>query len=172
MEFMYFDEEFLAELVEAIAQAELQVIMIGNAAAIVHGVPVLTKDVDFMVRDHPQLEKKLKKFAQSFGVTLTRPYEPLAKVIRAMGRRVGIDFVFSLSSGKSFESIRSRATKIRIGRRMVWVASLDDVIAAKEAAGRPKDKAALPILKESLRVKNGYEQEKKSAYRNRKKKEK
>jgi hypothetical protein len=29
----------------------------------------------------------------------------------------------------------------------VWVASLDDAIAAKEAAGRPKDKATLEILK-------------------------
>ncbi|MDZ7301118.1 MAG: hypothetical protein ONB44_03120 [candidate division KSB1 bacterium] len=79
-----------------------------------------------------------------------------------------MDFVFSVSSGKSFESIRSRATKIRIGRRMVWVASLEDVIAAKEAAGRPKDKAALPILKAALRVKNGYEQQKRSKYRSKK----
>jgi hypothetical protein len=29
----------------------------------------------------------------------------------------------------------------------VWVASLDDAIAAKEAAGRPKDKATLEIFK-------------------------
>jgi len=71
---MSFDESFLAELVEAVAQAGLQIIVIGNAAAILHGVPVLTQDVDFMVRDHPQLEKKLKNFAKIFGAALTRPY--------------------------------------------------------------------------------------------------
>ncbi|MDZ7290599.1 MAG: hypothetical protein ONB44_03115 [candidate division KSB1 bacterium] len=57
---MSFDEEFLAELVEAVTKAGLQVIVIGNAAAIVHGVPVLTKDIDLMVLDHPQLEKNCK----------------------------------------------------------------------------------------------------------------
>lgn len=57
---MSFDEKLLAELVEATARAGLQVILIGNVAAIVHGVPVLTRDVDFMVRDHPQRKKSCR----------------------------------------------------------------------------------------------------------------
>jgi len=154
---MSFDESFLIELAETVAQADLQVIFIGNAAAILHGVPVLTQDVDLLVRDHPQLEKKLQKFAKIFGATLTRPYEPTSQVIRAVGRPVGVDFVVRLSSRKSFESIRSRATKIQIGKRMVWVASLEDIIAAKEAANRPKDKATLQMLKETLRIKSSME---------------
>jgi len=151
---MSFDEKFLSELVEAVSQAELQVIVIGNAAAILHGVPVLTQDVDFMVRNHPQLEKKLKKFAKIFGAALTRPYEPSSQMIRVVGLPVQVDFILQLSSRKSFESIRSRATKVRIGKRLVWVAALEDIIAAKEAANRSKDKATLQILKESLRVKD------------------
>jgi predicted nucleotidyltransferase len=162
---MSFDEGFLAELVEAVAQCDLQVVIIGNAAAILHGVPVLTQDVDVMVRDHLQLEKKMKKFAQTFGVSLTRPYEPTSRVIRGAGRSVGVDFVLALSSGKSFESIRSRASKIRIGRRMVYVCSLEDIIAAKEAANRPKDKASLQILKETLRVKKAKEKKNKKNHR-------
>jgi predicted nucleotidyltransferase len=150
---MSFDEKFLSELVEAVSQAGLQIIIIGNAAAILHGVPVLTQDVDFMVRDHPQLEKKLKNFAKIFGAALTRPYEPSSQMIRVVGLPVQIDFVLQLSSRKSFESIRSRATKVRIGKHLVWVAALEDIIAAKEAANRSKDKATLQILKESLRVK-------------------
>ncbi len=150
---MSFDEETLASMLEAVAEAKLEVILIGNAAAIIHGAPVLTKDVDFMVREHPRLQAKLEKFAQTFGVVLTRPYEPTSKVIRTSGRSVTVDFVLALSSRKSFESVKSRATKIRIGKRMVWVASLEDVIAAKEAANRPKDLAALPVLKETLEVK-------------------
>lgn len=41
---MSFDEGFLAELIEAIAESGLQVILVGNAGAILHGVPVLTQD--------------------------------------------------------------------------------------------------------------------------------
>lgn len=159
---MSFDEAVLTEMVEAISQAGLQVILIGNAAAILRGVPVLTKDVDFMVRDHPQLQKKLQTFARTYRVTLMRPYEPTSNVIRAVGRPVAVDFVFVLSSGKSFESIRSRATKMRIGKRMLWVAALEDVIAAKEAAARTKDKATLEILKETLRVKSAFKRQKRN----------
>ncbi|HJZ67622.1 MAG TPA: hypothetical protein VKF81_05850, partial [Blastocatellia bacterium] len=85
------------------------------------GVPVLTQDVDLMVRKHAQLEIKLDRFAKRFGVVLTHPYDPVSQVVRAVGRPVGVDFVFSLSSGKSFESIRSRATSVKIGRRSVLV---------------------------------------------------
>jgi hypothetical protein len=66
---------------------------------------------------------------------------------------MSFDFVLQLSGRKSFESIRSRATKIRIEKRLVWVAALEDIIATKEAANRSKDKATLQILKESFRVK-------------------
>ncbi len=157
---MSFDDGFLAELAEALAKAGLQVVIIGNSAALLHRIPVSTQDVDLFVRDHPLLQKKLEKFAADFGVILTRPYEPSSKMIRASGRAIDVDFVFGLSSRKSFESIRSRAEKVRLGRRMVWVASLEDIIAAKEAAGRPKDKATLPILKQALEVHKAAEKEK------------
>ena len=67
--------------------------------------------VDLLVRDHPLLKKKLQRFAEIFEVTLIQPFEPFSKIIRATGQPVDVDFVFALSSGKSFESIRSRATK-------------------------------------------------------------
>jgi hypothetical protein len=84
---MSFDESFLAELLEALAQSGLEVVLIGNTAAILHGVPVMTQDVDLMVRDHPRLDEKFKQFAKVFGVRLTRSYEPTSQVIRAIGRR-------------------------------------------------------------------------------------
>jgi hypothetical protein len=64
---MSFDESFLAELLEALSGSGLDVVLIGNAAAILHGVPVMTQDVDLMVRDHRRLEEKLKQFAKAFG---------------------------------------------------------------------------------------------------------
>ena len=70
---MSFDQGLLVELLDTFAQADLEVILIGNAAAIIHGAPLLTRDIDFMVRDHSQLPTKLKKFAQIYGEALTRP---------------------------------------------------------------------------------------------------
>ncbi len=54
---MSFDEGFLAELFEATARSGLRVIVVGDAAAMLHGVPVMmTQHVDLMVREHPQLD--------------------------------------------------------------------------------------------------------------------
>jgi len=169
---MSFDQSLLVELHEALAQAGLEVILIGNAAAIIHGAPLMTRDIDFMVRDHPRLSQKLRNFAKIYGVTLTRPYEPTSKMIRAVGRSVEVDFLIVLGSGKSFESIRSRAMEFSIGQHTLLVASMEDIIEAKKAAGRPKDKAALPILRASLRVKSDYEQHKKNESRTKKTKKK
>ena len=162
---MSFDEGFLQELVEALAEINLEAIIIGNAAAILHGVPVLTQDVDLLIRDHPQLQNKLQRFAKIFEVMLTRPYEPSSQMIRATGRAVQVDFLLALSSRRSFASVKARAERVRIGKRFVWVAALEDIIAAKEAAGRPKDKAALLILKETLRIQKTIVQKKKTKRR-------
>jgi|GEM_PF-6703250 len=113
------DEKFLAELIEAIEQAGMEVILINNAVSLAQEAPVLIKEVDFLVNDHPQLQKNLKKFTEIFGVTLTR-YSPLANVVRAVGRSVEIDFVSSLPSGQSFEAVRSRATVHKNHHQQQW----------------------------------------------------
>jgi hypothetical protein len=41
----------------------------------------------------------------------------------------------------------------------ILVAALEDVIRTKEAAGRPKDLAHLPILKDTLRVRQELNRE-------------
>ena len=57
----------------------------------------------------------------------------------------------------SFEEVRSRSVRIPVGRRVATVASLADIVASKEASGRPKDLAQLPILRDTLRVKRELE---------------
>ena len=116
--------------------------MINDAVSIAPEAPFLVKEIDFLVRDHPQLQKNLERFAEIFGVALTLPYAPLTSVVRAVGCPVEVDFVSSLSSGQNFESVGSRATKVAIGTRAVRVASPEDMIAAQEGV-RPKNKASL-----------------------------
>ena len=79
---MSFDEGFLAELIEAIAESGLQVILVGNAGAILHGVPVLTQDVDLMVRDHTELDRKLDLFARNLG---SRSQVPTSRFLESFG---------------------------------------------------------------------------------------
>lgn len=50
----------LNEIVATLAQAKLEAILIGNAAAAIHGAPVTTLDFDFMFRETPSNLTKLK----------------------------------------------------------------------------------------------------------------
>lgn len=63
----------------------------------------------------------------------------------------------SLPGGLSFASLKSRCVRFHFGAHELHVASLADVIASKEAADRPKDRAVLPILHEVLRVRKAMD---------------
>jgi len=70
-----------------------------------------------------------------------------------------IDLLYEVMGGDlTFESVRSRSHAVPIGDMTATVASLEDVIRSKEAANRPKDRAVLPILRDTLRVKKAVEE--------------
>ena len=71
--------------------------------------------------------------------------------------RVGdIDLAFAPAGTQGFEDLRRDAVVVDIAGLSVPVASLADVIRSKDAADRPKDRRALPRLRELLdQVKRG-----------------
>ena len=53
---------------------------------------------------------------------------------------------------RSYEALRARADRVRLGDNAVLVASVDDLIAMKQAAGRPQDLIDLEALKAIKRL--------------------
>jgi predicted nucleotidyltransferase len=155
---MSVDESLLKNIVDAAAKARLEFIFIGNAAAALNGAPVTTDDCDLFVRHTPRNLQKIRSMAAALSGQLWQPYYPSSRMMRLLTEELALDFIFNLSSRRTFESVRSRASKMKVAGREVWVASLEDVIAAKEAAARPKDRATLPILKATLRTKKKFEE--------------
>lgn len=146
----------LDAVVAALAEVRLEAILIGNAAAAIQGAPVTTVDFDFMFRATSVNLGKLKKFARRMDAVILRPYYPMSALYRVMNDDRGLqaDFMPAIHGVKSFNSLRSRAQKIELGGRYLWVAHLADIIASKRAAARPRDKAVLDILEKTLREKN------------------
>jgi hypothetical protein len=145
---------FLDRLAEALATVDLEAIVIGNSASILHGAPVLTLDVDLLVRDTRANRRKLDQLSDELGGVQTDVGD-LTTAIRIHLPDVSVDVLFdSMGGGLTFNSVRSRASRIRVDEHSLTVASLEDVIASKEAVGRAKDLASLPILRDTLRVKN------------------
>jgi predicted nucleotidyltransferase len=145
----------LDSIVAALAEVRLEAILIGNAAAAIQGAPVTTLDFDFMFRATPVNLVKLKKFAARMEAVILRPYYPVSKLYRVMDddRGLQVDFMPAIHGVKSFNSLRSRAEKMELSGRSLWVAHLADIIASKRAAARPRDRAVLEILERTLREK-------------------
>ncbi len=139
---------FLTTLMHAIRRERLDVVLIGNAAAAIHGAPITTLDFDFMFRETPVTMAKLKRVAASLEAVILRPFYPVSKLYRMVDDSTGLqaDFMPVIHGVRSFASLRSRAEERAVGGVSLLVASLDDIIASKKAAGRDRDLAVLPIL--------------------------
>lgn len=113
----------------------------------------MTQDVDLLVRDTPRNRQKLRRLCELLGNVRSVPVSDLSSVVTLVGTSVPVDVIFDALPGSlTFERLRSRAETLRIGTQVVRVASLSDIIRPKESADRPKDRAQLPILRETLRV--------------------
>jgi predicted nucleotidyltransferase len=141
----------LAQVLGALHEHRLEAVLIGNAAAAIHGAPVTTLDFDFMFRDTPTNMRKLKAVATDLRATILRPFYPVSKLYRVVNEDTGLqaDFMPVIHGVRSFEGLRSRADARDIDGLRLLVASLDDIIASKKAAGRDRDKAVLSILEQT-----------------------
>lgn len=144
----------LSSLLAALAEARLEAVLIGNAAAALHGAPVTTIDFDFMFRDTPTNLRKLKAVAQALRSVVLRPYYPVSKLYRMVNDDTGLqaDFMPVIHGVRSFEGLKRRATTAVVGGQSVLVAALEDILKSKKAVGRERDRAVIPILEQTLRA--------------------
>ena len=61
-----------------------------------------------------------------------------------------VDFLFVAAGVKSFEDLKQNGMVVLFDGHPLTIASLEDILASKRAAGRPKDMASIPILEMTL----------------------
>ncbi|MFA6566916.1 MAG: nucleotidyltransferase [Victivallales bacterium] len=149
-------KNLLVEIAEAFAQAKLEAVMIGNAAAAIQGAPVTTMDIDFCIRDTDETVSKLSSVAKQLDAKLIS-YGTFFQ-IQAPEKELYLDFICNVLGVKSFDTLMKRSNKVSFdGCYSLNVALLEDIIKSKKLAGQDKDLAVLPILERTLKVKNEKE---------------
>lgn len=149
----------------ALERHGVRYIVIGAVAAIAQGYPLNTGDLDVTPARDPgnlerlaaalvELEAQLRVpndpagvefpidgdyLSRADGWTLTTPYGDL-------------DVRFVPAGTRGYDDLRRQAISFDIEGTTTPMAALIDLIRMKEAAGRPKDLAQLPALKQTLEV--------------------
>src|SRR6187401_831285 len=110
-------EPTLARVLRAMKKHGLEGVLIGNAAAAIHGAPVTTLDFDFMFRDTPTNLRKLKAVSRELHAVILRPYYPASKLYRMVDdlRGIQVDYMPVIHGIKSFASLPSRALRTEAG---------------------------------------------------------
>jgi len=142
-------------------------VVVGGVAARLRGAPLLTQDVDITPSmDHENLERlaralreldaRLRTASEPEGVPFPFDAKLLASstVWTMVTKHGDLDLVIAPAGLDGYNEVVRGATDLRVAvdpDLYVPVAALEDVIRSKEAAGREKDRAALPMLRRTLK---------------------
>ena len=123
-------------------------VVIGGIAAVLHGVPRATFDLDILIEATPDNARRLLDALLDAGLgtaLLTTPENLLANEITVFNDRVRID-VQTSTPGLVFEQAWQRRETMTYQRQSFYVVSLQDLIASKQAAGRSIDREDVRLL--------------------------
>lgn len=144
----------------------VEFIVVGGVAARLRGAPILTQDMDVTpaITDQnleklalalEELDARLRTKPEPEGVPF--PFDPQllkSSTVRTLVTRYGnLDLVISPAGTEGYPDLVRDADELLIAVEpdlRVMVASLIDVIRSKQAAGREKDLATLPLLRRTL----------------------
>lgn len=143
-----FTKDFV-EFIECCAAREVKFLIVGGYALAAHGHPRATKDLDLWVLisedNSERLVAALEDFGMgSVGLEPTDFLEP--EIVVQLGYPpYRIDLITS-ASGVSFDSCWDRRLTIAVGSVEAGLISYDDLIANKQATGRPQDIVDVGVL--------------------------
>jgi hypothetical protein len=156
--------EFRPELLlEVLARHGVRYVLIGGFAAVIHGSPYVTTDVDVVPDADPANLQRLSEALDDLHARVWTEGEPgglpfdhdaaslaagrMWNLVTDHGR---LDITFEPSGTVGYDDVARDAVHLVILGTGVHVASLADVIRSKEAAGRDKDHLVLPVLRRIL----------------------
>jgi hypothetical protein len=140
---------------------EVEFILIGGVCAVLHGAPVHTFDIDLVhSRESENVGRILTALEELEGYyrdLANRKIRPKADVLCGDGHSLlttnagPLDLLGTVSGGYDYKSLLPHTKQLKLADDLsIPILNLKMLIKLKEAAGRDKDLAVLPILKSTL----------------------
>lgn len=152
-----------AEIVRALVEADVDFVIIGGVAVVLQAMPRFTKDLDICYSTEQANLDALGEVLVALGTRLRGipdevPFVPDGRTLRqtrmmCLTTPVGdIDLLVDPDGAPAYKTLRRHAEVKEVGGQQVRVASIDDLIAMKSAAGRPQDLIDIESLEAARRL--------------------
>jgi hypothetical protein len=136
---------------------DVRFVVIGGIGARLHGSPTVTRDTDICYERAPENLERLAQALEDLGARLRGVDEDVPFLLDAKTLGAGDHFAFRTRAGDfdvlgtpsgvaGFDELAERAKPFDIDGITVLVASIDDLIRMKRAAGRAKDLIEVEVL--------------------------
>lgn len=146
----------VGELIRRLVDAGVEFIVVGGAAAVLHGAPITTEDLDIVHRRTPNNVSRLKNLLDELDAHVrelaNRRLPPQESALLGEGHvllstRLGpLDCLGALVDGRGFEELVSHCDSIHDEGTEIRVVDLPTLIEIKKQTGRAKDRLMLPVL--------------------------
>lgn len=147
-------------IVTSLARHGTRYVLIGGMAARLHGSPLLTEDADVvpamddenlrrLARALGELDARLAVEGVEGGLAVPLDEHTFSSPVMGFDTAAGaIDVAHEAVGRGGYDDLAARATTFDVDGVQLLVAALDDIIASKQTADRPKDRVHLPVLTE------------------------
>lgn len=149
----------LSKLLNRLMEADIDFVLVGGFASVVHGSTLVTQDLDICMLISEATIQKLRVALQDLNPRhrmnpavspsfLDEPRE--LSTIKNIYLKTDwgiLDIMSDQAPAGDFSQLKSRAVEVDLYGRTCKVISLDDLIKIKESMSRPKDIQALVELK-------------------------
>jgi hypothetical protein len=143
----------LDALIQALLGAGVEFIVIGGAAAVLHGAPVTTQDLDIVHRRTADNVQRFVDLLIDLDATFRgRDLRPTVDLLSGRGQlnlstKLGpLDPLCELHDGRGYEELLPHSQVLTDGSSQIRALDLDTLISVKASTGRARDKLVLPIL--------------------------
>lgn len=147
----------LRVLLTRLTEGGVDFVVIGGVAVILQASPRFTKDLDICYAPGQENLDRLGEVLVELGAKLREADEDLpfvpdgrtlsqTRILTLVTPDGGIDLLADPDGSPGYPALRRRATEIDVDGIVVRVASIDDLLAMKRAAGRPQDLVDLESL--------------------------
>jgi hypothetical protein len=150
-------------LLAALAENNIDFIVVGGVAAVLHGAPVVTQDLDIVHSRESENSIRLLTLlvqleARYRGQPRGRVLRPSAEEIRGrwhlnlMTSLGPLDLLCEIADDEGYEELIGHTVLFSDGELKFAVLTLEKLIEIKKKTGRAKDRLALPLLIAALKM--------------------